>query len=306
MKFNILIVVLVAGLAGCGNGLFYHPDQVEYLTPENAGQKYEDVYFPSLDGTRLHGWFVPASGKPKATIVHFHGNAQNLSAHYPLVAWLPRHGYNVFTFDYRGYGKSEGDPGREGIHQDARAALDYIASRKDTGSPDLIILGQSLGGAVAIVAAAEKKRNIKAIVIESTFSSYRNIAGEKARAIPGSGPVLGSAPSLLATSGYDPIDYVAELSPIPLLFIHGTDDRVIPIWHSQQLYDKAGEPRQFWVLNGGNHLEAFSRYLPQMGPKLLQFLDQALAAQSAANAAAETAAPETPATRTPIHRARPD
>ncbi len=289
MKQRLLIAVLVAALSGCADDLFYHPDHVQYLTPAEAGQKYEDVYFTSRDGTRLHGWYVPAVGKAKATVVHFHGNAQNLSAHYPLVDWLPQEGDNVFTFDYRGYGESEGQPERQGIHEDAQAALDYIDARQGKGTADLVILGQSLGGAIAIVAAAERKQNIRAVIIESTFSSYRNIAQEKARALPVSGSALGSAPALLASDDYNPIDYVDKLSPIPLLLMHGTEDRVIPLWHSQQLLQKAHAPAQLWTLTGGRHVEAFSRFLGEMRQKVLQFLDQALAlrgVQETANAAA--------------------
>jgi len=277
VKLGILITALVTGLAGCGNGMFYYPDQVERLTPERAGQKYEDVYFTSRDGTRLHGWFIPAQGRAKGTIVHFHGNAQNMSAHYPLVYWLPQEGYNLFTFDYRGYGKSGGTAGRKGIHDDALAAIDYVAARPEAAS-GLVLVGQSLGGTLAIVAGAERKEKIRAMIIECTFSAYQDIAQDKARAVPLAGSVLGSVPSLLATSEYNAIDYVGKLAPTPILFIHGTADAVIPFEHSQRLFEKAGQPKQFWALQGGGHIEAFSTFLPQLKPRLVQFIDQSLAA----------------------------
>ncbi len=276
-----LLVLVGALLTGCGNGLFYHPDHLNYGTPADFGEKYEDVWFTSRDGTRLHGWFVPAIGKPKATIVHFHGNAQNISAHYPFVAWLPLAGYNVFTFDYRGYGRSAGSPARQGIHDDAQAALNYIASRKNTGTPNLVILGQSLGGAVAIVAAAEHKQDIRAVIIESSFASYRGIAREKAEEVPLVGSVAGSAPSLLASEEYDPVDYIARLAPIPLMLLHGTADPVIPIAHSRLLYARAGSPKELVVLEGGGHIEAFSRFLPQTRPIVLRFLQEALSGKPA-------------------------
>ncbi len=277
MRLYLPLLLVTALLGGCGDGLFYQPSHTEYGTPQQVGQKYEEVYFTSRDGTRLHGWFIPAQGRPKATIVHFHGNAQNISAHYAFVAWLPRQGYNVFTFDYRGYGKSEGKPGRSGIHEDAQAALDYIAARQDTGTPNLVVLGHSLGGAIGIVAAAERTQGIRAVIIDSTFTAYRDIARDKAHEVPLVGSVAGSAPSLLASNAYNPIDYVARIAPIPLLLMHGTDDAVIPIAHSQRLFEQAGAPKQLWVQNGGRHIEAFSGFLPQMGPIVLRFLDQSLA-----------------------------
>lgn len=269
-------------LAGCGNGLFYHPDPVQYTTPAQFHQKYEDVYFTSRDGTRLHGWFIPAAGKARATIVHFHGNAENMSAHYAFIAWLPPRGYNVFTFDYRGYGQSGGSPDRDGIHDDAQAALDYVAARADAGSRNVVILGQSLGGAVGIVAAAEHKQDLRAVIIESTFTSYRAIAHDKAEEVPVVGPVVGSV--LRPSVGYDPIDYIARISPVPLMLLHGTADPVIPIAHGERLYEKAGPPKRLVVLQGGRHIEAFSRFLPKTAPIVLHFLDQALGPQPGAMA----------------------
>jgi alpha-beta hydrolase superfamily lysophospholipase len=275
MRAYVAPLALALLLAGCADGLFYHPDQTQYATPAQFHQEYEDVYFTSHDGTRLHGWFVPAVGKPKATIVQFHGNAENISAHYSFVAWLPQAGYNVFTFDYRGYGLSQGSPDRKGIHDDALAALDYIAARKDAGTANLVILGQSLGGAVGIVAAAEHKQDLRAVIIESTFSSYRGIAHDKAEEMPVLGSIMESV--LRPSAGYDPADYVGRISPVPLLLLHGTADPVIPIAHSELLYEKAGSPRQLVVLQGGRHIEAFSRFLPKTGPLVLHFLDEALA-----------------------------
>lgn len=282
LRFAAMGIILIAALAGCGNGMFYYPDHAERFTPERAGQQYEDVYFTSRDGTRLHGWFIHARGRAKGTIVHFHGNAQNITAHYPLIYWLPEEGYNLFTFDYRGYGQSAGAPSREGIHDDALAAIDYVSGRPDTASAKLILLGQSLGGTLAIVAGAERKDKIRALIIESTFSSYQDIAEDKAHAIPVAGSIAGMFPAaLLATSEYDAIDYVGKLAPVPILFMHGTADGVIPLAHTQRLYARAGEPKEFWTLQGGGHIEAFSRFLPQLRPRIVEFIEHAPAAGSA-------------------------
>lgn len=262
-------------LAGCGDDAFYRPDHFPYATPAHFHQKYENVYFNSRDGTRLHGWFVPAQGKSRATIVYFQGNTKNMSAQYELVDWLPSAGYNVFTFDYRGYGKSQGKPSRQGVHDDALAALDYVAARKDTGTRNLVILGQSLGGAVGIVAAAERKQDIRAVIIDSAFSSYRRIAHDRAAQVPLLGPLV---EALFKPNGeYDPLDYIGRISPVPIMFLHGTDDHVIPFAHSQQLYAKAGSPKELVLLKGGHHLEAFSRFLDKTRPLVLRFLDAALA-----------------------------
>src|SRR5512145_1917489 len=146
----LLVVAVTFSCQGCVGGMFYYPDQEVYDTPDRHGLKYEDVTFPSRDGTSLSGWFIPAVGPPKGTVVHFHGNAQNMTSHFGFVSWLPSRGFNLFVFDYRGYGKSAGRPERQGIYEDSLAALDYIATRPGIDHDRLVVLGQSLGGANAI------------------------------------------------------------------------------------------------------------------------------------------------------------
>ena len=272
------ICILTASLLGCANSLFYYPNKIIYRTPAKAGQYYEDVYFNSADNTKLHGWFVPAIGEPKGTVIHFHSNAQNISAHYSLVYWLPNEGFNLFTFDYRGYGQSEGTPSREGIYQDSLAAIEYIKSREDLDPEKLLVLGQSLGGAIAIITVAERRyTGIHAVAVESTFTSYQDIAAEKVRKEPVTGPVIASSGPLLASDKYSPKDYISKISPTPLLMIHGTRDRVIPVSHSIKLMEKASQPKTIIMLEGGRHLQAFSKYLPQTRQKVVEFYETALA-----------------------------
>src|SRR5262245_38553000 len=116
-------------LTGCVESYFYYPDRVAYSTPASAGLSYEEVTFNSRDGTQLSGWFIPAAGRnaraAKGTVVHFHGNAQNISSHWEFLDWLPARAYNVFIFDYRGYGKSQGKPEQKGVFEDSVSALQY-------------------------------------------------------------------------------------------------------------------------------------------------------------------------------------
>src|SRR5262245_703487 len=177
--------LLLLALAGCASNFFYQPDRVLYGTPAQAGLKYEQVAFPSRDGTRLVGWFLPAAGyadprNARGTVVHFHGNAQNLSAHWRYVEWLPRRGFNLFVFDYRGYGASEGSPDPKGVFEDSASALDYVRQRRDVDPGRLLVFGQSLGGANAIaVVGGGNRAGVKALAIEATFFSYSSIAADK-------------------------------------------------------------------------------------------------------------------------------
>ena len=107
---------------------FYIPDRINYDSPERAGLMFEPVIFRSADGTQLSGWFLPAvgvasAGDARGTVVHMHGNAQNMTAQWPYVEWVPKRKYNVLVFDYRGYGQSHGKPEPKGVFEDAVAAI---------------------------------------------------------------------------------------------------------------------------------------------------------------------------------------
>jgi fermentation-respiration switch protein FrsA (DUF1100 family) len=268
--------VLCAALGGCAQNMFYYPDAVPYGTPETAGLKFEGVRFASLDGTELAGWMIPAvdpaTAAPsmraaKGTVIHFHGNAQNMSAHWEYAGWLARRGFNVFVFDYRGYGQSQGSPGPKGLYEDSVAAIRYVRSRSDVDAARLLVFGQSLGGTQAIAAVGGGERaGVRAVAIESTFFSYSAIAGEK---VSGTG--------FLMNDTYSAERYIAKLAPLPLLLIHGSADEVIPASHSDRLYALAGEPKTLVKVPGGRHIESMS---PAFGntyrDRLVAFFEAAL------------------------------
>lgn len=269
---RLALVFLCFSLAGCVSSPFYHPDRVLYDTPASVGLKFENAVFTSSDGTRLTGWFIPATGyrnpkNAKGTVVHFHGNAQNMSAHWQFVAWLPQRGFNLFVFDYRGYGASQGSPEPKGVFEDSNSALNYVRSRQDVDPERLVVLGQSLGGTNAIAVVGSGNRSgVKAIAIEATFYSYSSIASDK---IPGAGAFVDDT--------YSAEGYVANLTPIPLLLLHGTSDPVIPYAHSLKLFDKAHEPKTIITVKGGGHIEALtSRFGIKYQEALLDFFETSL------------------------------
>ncbi|NKB24210.1 MAG: alpha/beta fold hydrolase [Kiritimatiellae bacterium] len=263
--FLLLIVTSMASISEAGmDHLFYYPDQHVYTTPDKDGFFYEEVSFPSKDGTKLSGWFVPAQKDPKGTVIHFHGNAQNMSSHYSFVSWLPSKGFNLFVFDYRGYGKSRGTPSRKGVYEDSVAAVKYIKTRKDIDQNKIILFGQSLGGANAIsVLVNNHFDGVQGLVTDSAFSSYKEIAMDHA------GIFLKPIAFLAIGNQFSPKDVVQKISPIPLLIIHGTSDEVVSYKHAQTLFKAANEPKQLWTLQAGRHTEALLQFKADMIPKLL-------------------------------------
>ena len=245
--------------------MFYHPDTKVYRTPADDGLEYKDVRFTSADGTVLSGWFVPSTTPAAGTVIHFHGNAQNMTSHYSYVSWIPENGFNLFVFDYRGYGASDGRVSREGAYQDSVAAIRYVQERDYVDPDKIIVFGQSLGGANAIAAVGGNEfTGIVGVVIDSAFSSYEEVG--KDHVASSLKPLAGS----LLTDARSPVDVVAKISPCPLVIIHGTDDKVVPYYHAERLYAKAKAPRELWTLHGGRHTDALTRRKGEMVSRLLK------------------------------------
>ncbi|MEQ6341287.1 MAG: alpha/beta hydrolase [Gammaproteobacteria bacterium] len=272
--WRALFFLLLPSLAGC-TGLFFHPMQQHVRTPDQIGLNYRDVSFTSHDNMPLHGWWLPAQGTARGTVVFFHGNAENISTHIGAVHWLPKEGFNVFLPDYRGYGASRGTPEIKGLHADAESALDAVAEMPEARDTPLIVLGQSLGGAVATytVAHSRHRSRIKALIVESAFSSYRDITREKLAGFWMTWP-LQYPLSWTINDDYSPVNTVARVTPIPILLVYGDRDRIVPLSHGQRLYNVAADPKTLWVVPGSGHIEAFKG--KEYRRALIDYLDSLL------------------------------
>lgn len=259
-------------MTGC-DGLFYHPNRRDYGSPRAYGLTYESVFFPAADGVRLHGWFMHAKTRPVGTLLHFHGNAGNISGHFHHVSWLPAAGWNVFVFDYRGYGRSEGRVTRAGTIADGHAALDYLLTRPDVDRARIAAFGQSLGGAVGIVVTAERPE-IHGLATDGAFDSYPGIAAWHVRRNPLLLAVAWWVPRLLVDKTFEPIDYVGRIAPRPLLIMHGTNDQVVDPAMARRLYEAAGEPKELWMLEGVDHYGGLTERADEVCPKLAAFLNR--------------------------------
>ncbi len=266
MKINRILIGVTALLvfhANAGlNAHFYNPDNRTYANPAEDGYAYEEIQFPSKDGTLLSGWFIPAEGTALGTVIHFHGNSRNMGSHYSYVSWLPRKGFNLFLFDYRGYGESQGVPSRQGVYEDSVAAMKYIKSRTDIDQNKLILFGQSLGGANALSVLGQNRiEGVAGLVVDSTFWSYKSIAMYH---------VTGLKPVAFFTIGnsLSPKRQIDKISPTPLIIIHGTDDAMIPYKYAKRLFKKANEPKALWTIQGGLHIDALSTHREEMVPRL--------------------------------------
>ncbi|MFQ5414329.1 MAG: alpha/beta hydrolase [Phycisphaerae bacterium] len=243
--------------------LMYFPSRGYPQTPRDVGLAFDDVTLETSDGVAIAAWYVPAAS-PNGSIIFCHGNAGNMADRLGDCAVLSGLGYNVLMFDYRGYGRSEGKPDEHGTYHDAAAAWAYLAGRRREPAARIIIFGRSLGGAVAIELAT--RHPPAALVVESTFTSMEDIARLHYPFLP---------VRLLLTYRYDSIAKVGRI-PCPKLFIHATDDELIPLANGRRLFDAAAAPKAFVETPGGHNTGGYASAAAYTD-RLAAFLDAALA-----------------------------
>lgn len=250
------------------NKLFYLPTHDEPATPANWGHRYRQVNIISKDGTRLNGWWIESKTQPsRGTVVFSHGTAGSMGHHLGFVMWLAKAGYDVLMYDYRGYGKSQGNTDRLGMVQDAHAALVFAGTQNKAIDHKVISYGHSLGGAKSVVAIAENKpAKVRAVITDATFASYRDMA-----------LVLGGKLAAdLVTDELSPVDEIAKISPLPLLIIHGNKDPVVPLAQGQKLFEAAKKPKTMFKVKEGGHGNNLWRDKGAYRKKMLEWLEETL------------------------------
>ena len=220
----------------------------------------EPVHYAATDGTRLAGYWIPAQGTVRRTVVVFHGNAEAASDELPWATTLAARGANVLLAEYRGYGESEGSPSARGIESDAEGAIRYLLDERGIPRERLVVQGQSLGGAAAITALAGPANGCAGGVVVSTFTSLHDMAVA----------VLGAPLTYLVRDGYA-LDSAARAPHIrsPMLHFHGDADEVIPYALGQRL-DALFPRSRFVTIPGGPH----NLWNDRMTTEILAFVDE--------------------------------
>jgi hypothetical protein len=228
--------------------------QEHVLTPEAIGIGYEDIFVDTVDDLTLHGWRLFAEGESRGTLLFFHGNAENISTHFANVYWLTALGYDVYLFDYRGYGRSRGEAELDPIIDDMQLLIGYVVEQLPTEGK-LIVMGQSLGASLSIYAVANSpyRDNIAALVSVAAFSDYHDIAQD---ALSKSWLFwLFQWPlSKTISNTYSPLKVVDEVSPLPIYIMHSNEDEIIDYYHAERLYQAAREPKSLITLEGGHNV----------------------------------------------------
>ena len=245
LKFALalLITLYVAALTALWQfqrQLMYFPKPPQ-IAPEAAGfPGLQTVTLTTSDNQRLIAWYrPPASGQP--LILYFHGNANNLAQDAARLNALAGTDFGLFAVDYRGYGGSTGSPDEPGLLRDAEAAYAKVAEL-GTAPENLILYGHSLGSGLAVAMAARHKA--RALVLEAPYSSTADVAAARYWMFP---------VHALMQDQFRADLWIKDVH-IPLLVLHGEDDRTIPIEFGRQLYSLANQPKQLLTLPGAGHL----------------------------------------------------
>lgn len=224
-------------------GIVFFPDPHLIGTPTDYGLEYEEVFFLAQDGVKLHGWWVPKEGAP--TLLWFHGNAGNISHRLENIKLLHElTGVQVFIFDYREYGKSQGRISREGTFKDALAAYLYVTQTRGIPAQELILFGRSLGTALATALAV--KYPCRVLLLEAPFTNSQDMAKLY-------------APFLFDWRPKVPYDNVGKIGQVkvPVMVIHGAQDEIIPVDMGRRVYDAAPEPKELYIIPGAHHNDTF-------------------------------------------------
>ncbi len=278
LRCTLIVLLLISACTGCAmipgtptpgweRRSLFHPARYpagEWLPTEVLVQ---DASFSAADGTSLHGWYVPHPA-PKAHALLLHGNAGNVTLLAPTLRILNRrHNLSVLALDYRGFGKSTGKPTEAGILQDARAARKWLAEKEGIAEKDVVLLGQSLGGGVAVDLAA--KDGARGLVLAGTFTSLPDVAQHHIRWLP---------MKLMMTSKMDSLQKIKQYEG-PLLMSHGDADEVVPYKQGLALFEACPSQQKRFITNPGakhndpqpdEYRAAFDDFLTKLPP-----LDQA-------------------------------
>lgn len=237
----IAYLVILLMLMWLENSLIYFPAKYPSGWWNPRGLQFEDAEFQAADGTQLHGWFFE-SQHPQAVILFCHGNAGNLTHRVDVMEELPRHANaSLLLFDYRGYGKSEGSPDEVGVLADTRAARKWLADRAGVAEKDIVLWGESIGGAIAVDLAA--KDGARGLIVEDAFTSLPEVGAYHYPLLPVRWLMRSQLNSLANIGRYQG----------PLLMAHGDADSIVPYSFGQRLFAAANEPKRFITQAGADH-----------------------------------------------------
>ncbi len=264
MVVKLIIYILIIALLVVGyvkylesTSIFFPAKDVEYF-PSLIGLSFENIYIQTQDKLKINGWFIPHPDA-KYTVLFLHGNAENIGTRLDKLKLLHEAKVNIFIVDFRGYGESEGKPTERGCYLDSQAAYHYLVNIRQVPPENIILYGESLGGAVAVDLASRVK--IKGLILEGAFTNISDMAKV----------IYPFVPSFLISVKFDSLAKIKNVEAAKL-FIHSRDDEVVPFKLGKKLYAAAKEPKKFCQIIGDHNID-FLDFEKQCLPVIEEFIN---------------------------------
>ncbi len=238
-KAGFLILSSIGFFNWLVNFFAFHPEPGNFMDPHLVDPTIQEIFFDASDGIQLQGFYIPQPDTDRV-MLYLHGNAGNASMRLADALRLAHLGTNVFILSYRGYGKSNGSPSEAGLYLDGQSALHYLQSNLGFSLERTIILGRSIGSAVAIELA--QGNSVAGLVLVTPFSSGRDLAR-----------VMGL--SWLSWVTGQPFNSIGKIQNVnaPLLFIHGTNDHIVPQELGRKLFEQSRSLKEWKSVQGADH-----------------------------------------------------
>ena len=217
----------------------------------------KSYYFETESGRKINGWLLKSKIEvPKISVFALHGNSGDLNSQYRRFIELTKYGFQIFLFDYPGFGYSEGKSTRENAVEDSFSVFDFFKNLDEIKNTPKVIYGQSIGGNFSIPVATRNQDDIEGLVLEGTFISFNAIANRKV-------PLLGG----LVIKENDDNRLNLKNFKKPVLIIHSKNDKLIPFEMGKQLYENANEPKEFFEIDRP-HISGISYYGKEISEKI--------------------------------------
>lgn len=260
---KVLLLISAVVLSGCDavvNYFAFHPDNVNVLPADQLPDGVEEISVTTSDQVKIRALYLPLAGSGKV-LIYFHGNAGNIYHRIPDLVQLRKAGVNVVGVSYRGYGSSEGAPSEAGVYQDGVAVYRYVTEELGFPGSNVIVLGRSIGTTVALYVA--QHHEIGGLILVTPLTNGKELAEASG---------LGFVSSIAGNS----FDNQARIEhvKVPLLVIHGTDDRVIPFSMGREIFDNAATGKQFVKIEGAGHNNLQRSYGQAYWPPIADFINR--------------------------------
>lgn len=258
-------VLLVGAMFMMQRALLYPGAKDAPVLAQFEGYDIQEVATETRDGLRLVHWYRPPADPDGPVLVVFHGNAGHYGDRVTKLGELLDAGFGMLFAGYRGYSGNPGSPTEADLTVDANLLLDWLQSQ-GVGAERTILYGESLGTGVAVKMAAT--REAAAVILESPYTSIAELAQMHHWYLPARWLILDK---------WNSIDHIPQISA-PLLVLHGTRDRTVPLRHGQELFEAAPEPKRMIVMDEAGHVDLFD--YPEVSEQVIDFVRRHVPARS--------------------------